>query len=93
MSVVVHGLESRGRKMRIHLRRRKRLVTQQLLDAAEVRSAIEHVRGEAVPQGMRADGGIQSALGQVLVEFAADATGAQTLSVLVYEDRALIKIG
>ena len=42
---------------------------------------------------MRADGGIQSALGQVLVEFAADATGAQTLSVLVHEERALIKIG
>lgn len=93
MSVVVHGLQSRRRKMRIHLRRRKRLVAEQLLHAAEVRSAVEHVSGEAMPQRVRADGGIQSALGQVLVEFAADASSAQTLPVLVDEERALIEIG
>ena len=49
MSVVVNCFKSRRREVCIHLRRGKRLMTQQLLNTAEVRPAVEHMRSEAVP--------------------------------------------
>ena len=41
--------------MRIDLGRRQARVTEQRLNTAQVGAAIEHVRGEAVPQFVRTD--------------------------------------
>ncbi len=55
MRVVVGALQSLDRDVRVNLRRGKTGVAQQSLHAAQVRAAIEHVRGETVPQFVWAD--------------------------------------
>jgi len=93
MGVVVGLLEARGRQVRVDLRRRERLVAEKLLDAAQVRPVVEHVRGEAVPQGVGADARIESGLGQILIQLAANAPRAEPLPVLVDEEGVLIEPG
>ena len=35
-------------------------MAKQFLDASEVRAAVEHMSGKAVPEGMRADCGVEA---------------------------------
>src|SRR5512145_3067291 len=58
---------------------------EELLHTAKVGTVVEHVRGEAVPQGMRADRRVQPGLPEVLVHLAAHTAGAEPLAVLVGE--------
>ena len=51
--LVVDLLHPGGRQVCVNLRRRERLVAQQLLDGAEVRAVVEEVGRERVPQRVR----------------------------------------
>lgn len=55
MGIRVRFLEAFDCHMRVDLRGRKTRMSEQRLDASQVRSAIQHVGGETVPQLMRAD--------------------------------------
>src|SRR5690606_6538591 len=76
MGRVVGFLHPLGRQVRINLGRTEALVTQQLLDASQVRTIVQQVRGEAVTQRMRADTRIQASRDEILVELAAHRAGA-----------------
>ena len=58
MGFVVDLLHPAGGQVRVHLRGAQALVAQQFLHAAEVGTVVEQMRGEAVPQRVRADAGI-----------------------------------
>src|SRR2546425_510860 len=60
MRLAVAVVQLPGRQVRVYLGRREILVAKQLLDAANVSSTIEQMRGEAVPQRVRARSRIQS---------------------------------
>ena len=66
MGVVVDVSHSLRRQVRVHLGRGQGLVAQKLLDTAQVGAVVQQVGGEAVPQGVRADVGIEPGLGEVL---------------------------
>ena len=53
MGVVVDAAKSPGVDVRVHLCRRERAVTEQLLDGAQVGAALEQVRGKRVPEAVR----------------------------------------
>ena len=53
MGIVVGLLHSLGGEMRIDLGRGEALVTQQLLDAPEIGTVVQKVRGETVSEGVR----------------------------------------
>jgi len=72
-----------GRYVGVYLCRRKRLMAEQFLNASEVGAVVEHVGGEAVSQGMRADRGVEARGAEVLVHLSPDAAGAESLAVLV----------
>src|SRR6185312_5619668 len=55
MALCVGGLEPRGLYPSVNLRRGDGSVPQKLLDRAQVRAALEQVRGEGVAQGMGRD--------------------------------------
>ena len=55
MGLGVRFLQTLDRHVRINLRRRQASVTEQRLNATQICAAIEHVRGKAVPQFVRAD--------------------------------------
>lgn len=63
--------------VRINLRRRQAFVSQQFLDAAEVRSAVEEVGGEAVPERVRGGDSIETRHLEVLLQHAADTARCQ----------------
>lgn len=48
-------LQAFGRQVSVYLRGAEALVAQQFLHGPQVRTMVEHVRGETVPQSMRAD--------------------------------------
>src|SRR6266404_431613 len=87
MGLVVRVLHSLRGQVRVDLRGAQRLMAQQLLHAAEVRAVVEQVRGEAMPQRVRADRRVQADLLEVLVELAADRARAEAAAVLVHEER------
>ena len=53
MGFFVGLAQAAGADVRVDLRRRQALVAEQFLHAAQVGSAVEQVRGEAVPQRVR----------------------------------------
>ena len=55
-------------------------MAQEFLDTAKVSPAIEHVGGEGVAESVRADGGVEIGLGEVLIELSPDATCAESLA-------------
>ena len=57
MKLVVHFLQSRLVYVRVDLRRGNAGVAEQFLHLSQVGSAGQQMRGKAVPQGVRADGG------------------------------------
>src|SRR5260370_41983807 len=66
--LVVAILESLGSHMGVYLRGRQAAVAQKLLDAANIRAAIEQMRREAVPQRMRTRARVQSDPGEIFFE-------------------------
>ena len=65
MRLLVGLSHTLGREVRVHLGRRQRLVSQQLLHRPEVRAVVQQVRGEAVPERVRADVRVQLCLQQL----------------------------
>ncbi len=53
MRLVIGLRQQPGGHPRVHIRRVQTRMPQQLLDAAQVRAAVQHVRGEGVPQLVR----------------------------------------
>src|SRR5512146_3563834 len=53
MRFVVDAAQMTRVDVAVHLRRRERAVSEQLLDRAEIRTAVEQVRGERVAQPVR----------------------------------------
>ena len=80
---VVHILHPLRRQVRVNLRRAQALVAQQFLHAAEVGAVVQQMRGEAVPQRVRADSRVQAGRQKIFVELAADGAGGERIAVLV----------
>ena len=79
--------------MRIDLRRRKRLVTKEFLNAPQIGPVVEHVGGKTVTQRVWADVRIESRLGKILIELATDASGTKPPAVFIDEQGILIEAG
>ena len=60
-------------------------MAKQLLNTAEVSPAVQHMGGEAVSQGMGADGRVEACYFEVFIHFSADASGAEAFAVLIDE--------
>ena len=78
--------EPRRRHVGVDLRRREALVTEQLLDDAQVRAAVEQVRRERVAQGVGRDAVRQARAPAQPVQPVAQAADAERLAVVVEED-------
>src|SRR5205807_2385143 len=83
--LVVAVAQAVGGHVGVNLRGAQAAVAEQLLHAADVGPAVEQVRGEAVPQAVRAGARVEARLGQVLGQLAADAARRQPRAVLVEE--------
>ena len=92
MGCGVNFLYLAGRQMRVYLCSRKRLMAKQLLNTAKVSAAVEHMGGEAVPQGMGTDGRIQASHFEVLIHFSADASGAEAFAVLIDKQHLAVEV-
>ena len=76
--------------MSVDLRRRQALVAEQFLNAAEVRSTVEQMRGEAVPEGVGRCDRVEACLFEILLQHTADAAGGQPASELVEKHRVVL---
>jgi hypothetical protein len=72
--------------MRINLRGSKTAVAEQLLNASNVRAAVEQVGGKTVPQRVRAGTRIEPGLLEVFFQQSAYASRGKTGAVLVQEE-------
>ena len=68
MGGIIRFLYAFGGQVGVNLSGAQTLVPQHFLNRPQVRPMIQHVRGKAVPQGMRADVRIQVRLNQVLIQ-------------------------
>ena len=59
MRGIIRFLNSLGGQVRVNLRGAQALMPQHFLNGPQVRPVIQHMRGKAVPQGMRTDIRIQ----------------------------------
>ena len=73
--------------MRVDLRRGQALVPEQLLDDAQVRAAVEEVRGERVAQRVRRDALGQPGEPAQPIDPVAQAADAERRALVVQEDR------
>ena len=87
MRLVVTVAQSLGRNMGVNLRGRQAAMAQKFLDAADVGSVIQQVRGETVAQAVRAGLRIEPGLGEILPEQSAHAADVEARAVLVEENR------
>src|SRR5262249_57385633 len=92
MSLLVTLLQALRRHMCVDLRRRQIAMAEQLLHAADVGAAVEQVRGEAVPQAVRARARVEAGQRQIFLQEPADATHGQPGAVLVQEDRVELSV-
>ena len=90
MAFVVVFLELGRRHVCINLCRAERLVSEQLLDASQIGSVVEHVGREGVSECMRADRRIEAGRSQILVKLAPNASSAEPLTVFVDEHGVLV---
>ena len=93
MSLIIGLFHSLRRNVCIDLSRGERLMAKQFLDASQIRSAVEQMRGEAVSKRMGTDRWIEAGHRQIFVQLASDASRAEPLSMLVDEDRLLVEAG
>src|SRR5690606_12193220 len=84
---LVRGLHVLGGHVRVDLRRRQVLVTEELLDEAQVRAAIEEVGREAVPEGVRRGLLAQPGDLDVLVEDLSNASRREAIAEAIQEER------
>ena len=82
MRFVVHRFQAIRRNMRIYLRRRKIRVPEQFLHAAQVRTAVEHVRRERVAQAMRRYMLRDAAEAYILIEYTPYTSVPETRTIL-----------
>ena len=73
VGLVVTIAEALRGHVRVHLRGGQAAVSQKFLDAADVGAGVEQVRGETVPQRVRAGARIESGLGEILFQQSANA--------------------
>ena len=73
--------------MRVDLGGTERLVSQQLLHGTKVGTIVEKMRGEAVPNGVRTDFGVETDGTEVLRDLASNGAAAQSTTMLVDEER------
>ncbi len=66
VGALVGVVQAGGGQVRVDLRGGQRLVAEQFLHAAQVRAVVQQVRGEAVPQRVRADGRIEAGFARYL---------------------------
>ncbi len=76
---IVDFLHPLRRQMRVDLRGAQALMAQQFLHAAQIGAVVQQVRGEAVPQRVRADAGIEAGGQEIFVELAADRSRARAI--------------
>ena len=84
---LVRGAEASRRHVRVDLRRGQALVPEQLLDDAQVRPAVEEVRGERVPQRVRRDALGQPGAPAQAIDPVAEAADTERRALVVEEDR------
>ena len=66
---------------------------QQLLHRSEIGAVIEKMSGKAMPDGVRADLGVEANLLQVLGDFSTNRTATQSTAVLVHKEGRFIASG
>lgn len=76
----------------VNLRRRERLMAKQLLYAAKVRTVVEHVRGEAMPQSMRAYRRVETGCDEILVHLPPDAPRTHPAAVFIDKESLGVEI-
>ena len=92
MSLMIYIEQPLPRDVGVDLGRGQISVSEQFLDAAEVGTAVQQVGREAVPEGMRAGGIVESGRDQMILEQPSDAAGRQPGSVAVQEDGRLLAL-
>src|SRR5947207_5767910 len=86
MGLPIGGLEASRRHVRVDLRRREVLVTEELLDDAQVGAAVEQMRGERVPQRVRRHADRQTGAHAQAIEPVAQPAHAERSATVVEED-------
>src|SRR6476619_8175107 len=86
MGVAIGGCEAPRRDVRIDLGRRQVLVTEQLLDDAQVGATVEEMRRERVPQRVRRDALGETGGAAQPIEPVAQAPDAEWSTSMVQED-------
>src|SRR5438874_2097951 len=87
VGLLIAVLQPGGGHVRVDLGRAQAAVAKQFLHAADIRAAVEQVRGEAVPHRMRAGARIKAGLFEILFEQAADAARGEPATAAVDEYR------
>ena len=89
MSLVIRVSNSTTREVRVHLGAGQRLMTEQFLHGTKICAVVQEMRGETVPDGVRADLGVESDLFEVLRDLPTNRSAAQTAAMLVDEERRI----
>ena len=92
MRVGIGFLQTFDRDVRVNLRCRQTGVTEQRLDAAQIRAAIEHMSGETVPEFVRADRDRDRSVPQIALQDQPDRSRRHSLSRFVNEKRAGMRV-
>ena len=79
--------------VRVDLCRCQALMSEQLLNAAEIGSAVEHVAGKTVSERVRRGQLVQSGGGDVFFQQATHAAGCQAATKAIQEDRLPFVVG
>ena len=87
MRLLITLLQSLRGHVRVHLGRVQALVAEQFLHAADVGAGVEHVRGEAVAQRVRAGSRVEPGRREVLRQQPADASRREPAAAVVQKDR------
>src|SRR6266568_4794955 len=89
MGLLVTVLQALGAHMGVNLGSGQAAVAEQLLHAADVGSGVEQMRGEAVPQRVRAGARIKPGECEVLFQQPADTADSQPAAAMIQEQSAL----
>jgi len=67
-------------------------MAEQLLHAAKVGAAVEHMGGKAVAKRVRTDSGVEAGYLEVFIHLPADAAGAQAFAVFIYKQNLAVEV-
>src|SRR4029453_12722452 len=86
MGPLVGGAEAGGADVRVNLRGYEAFVTEQLLDAADVGTAVEQMRRKRVAECVRCGPQVEAGQFQILKQQPGDAAGGKSAAEAVGED-------